>query len=381
MEKNKSKITIVSGIYPPDHGGPATFIPILSRYLSNKGLTIQIITLTDMPYGYDKSDCNLNIKFISRRLPRVLRQIYTIFHIFKSACSSDCVFSNTLDFETSIACIIAQRKHIVKIVGDLAWERARLNNSYDGTIDDYQKINYSIVQWARNYYRNFPLLFASKLVVPSYYLSKIAGSWLNGKRDIDVIYNSVDGKKLFKKGIHHINNDYFHFLVVGRLVSYKNIDKIIIAFSEVEIPYKLTIIGDGPDKNYLKNLALELNVKATFTGHIDNDDVIQYLVNADCLINNASYEGLSHVILEALTNRTLVYASNVGGNPELVRDGITGFLFECNNKDQLIKLIHKSPSYLDLNFLDEAYYITVDRFSQSKMLEQYFLLFRKYVDV
>ena len=117
-----NKITLTTGIFPPDIGGPASFIPIFASYLTQNDIKVEVITLSDEL----QDDSNLPYKVIriSRKIKKPFRDMLVIREIIKSAKKTDLIFCNTLAFESAIASKISAKRLVQKIVGDLAWERA-----------------------------------------------------------------------------------------------------------------------------------------------------------------------------------------------------------------------------------------------------------------
>ena len=115
------RILLSSGIFPPQIGGPATYVPQLSKDLESQGHEVTIITLGD------KDDvCFIGkvkaIK-ISRNSFLIIRMIRTTFKLLKELLRSDAVFSNGLFLETACAISIAhkRKRSVVKVVGDPVW--------------------------------------------------------------------------------------------------------------------------------------------------------------------------------------------------------------------------------------------------------------------
>jgi L-malate glycosyltransferase len=86
------------------------------------------------------------------------------------------------------------------------------------------------------------------------------------------------------------------------------------------------VIGDGPEKNQLQQLADELDLKKSVHLLGDRSDVADLLGAADILVMCSQTESFPNAILEAMAMRKAVVATNVGGIPELVQEGMTGFL-------------------------------------------------------
>ena len=88
----------------------------------------------------------------------------------------------------------------------------------------------------------------------------------------------------------------------------------------------LTIVGDGPEKSRLAAHAeKKLGSDYIFTGALSHADTLAVMKSADAFVLNSSYEGLSHLLIEALTLGVPIIATRVGGNPEVItaeQDGL-----------------------------------------------------------
>lgn len=129
-------------------------------------------------------------------------------------------------------------------------------------------------------------------------------------------------------------------LYVGRMDLNKNIEKLLLAASDLkkqQVPFLLSLVGDGEDRLRLQKLArtLCLTDRVHFKGWISNRLVASYLKSCRCLALISMSEGLGQVIIEALSSARPVIASNVGGIPELVKDGETGYLVSPNNVTEI----------------------------------------------
>ena len=131
-------------------------------------------------------------------------------------------------------------------------------------------------------------------------------------------------------------------LAVGRLDKNKNFKDIIEILPKLNM--KLTILGDGVERENLQKLATKLNVNVEFLGFQKNP--YKYMKNAKLLILTSLYEGLPNVVLEANACEVPVIAYNcIGGTRELINEGINGFLVECENKEDLQQKIRDGLNY------------------------------------
>jgi len=118
---------------------------------------------------------------------------------------------------------------------------------------------------------------------------------------------------------------------IGRLDPVKNQEALLEAFARLRQRHaglRLVIVGDGPLRGHLQSLAQSLGVAGdvTFTG--SRTDTPDLLRSFDVFVLPSVNEGISNTILEAMACGVPVVASGVGGNPELVVDGVCGSLYD-----------------------------------------------------
>ncbi len=134
---------------------------------------------------------------------------------------------------------------------------------------------------------------------------------------------------------------------VGRLQKVKNYALLINAFSKLlekghfKEKLSLVVVGDGPERQNLMDLSIELGVNENvwFAGASSNVSELLQLMNVFVLSSVA--EGISNTILEAMATGLPVIATAVGGNVELVRDGETGFLVESDHLDSMAQALQR----------------------------------------
>ena len=117
-------------------------------------------------------------------------------------------------------------------------------------------------------------------------------------------------------------------VMVARCAEQKDHSLLLHAFARMTHPANLVFVGDGPKLTFLKAEASELNVtnRVEFLG--DRFDIAEILSHSHVFALASKWEGLPLSILEAMRAGLPVIASNVGGIPEAVADGKTGFLVE-----------------------------------------------------
>ena len=357
------KILITSGIFPPDIGGPASYVPKIATELSKRGHKLTVLCLSEQ--DFDDSKFNFDVIRINRKIFLPLRILLTIIKIISLSVKSDLIFANTLTFESSIGAIFSKKPIVHKIVGDYAWERARNKNWFNGTIDEYQKNQKGIKLLFLDTYFKYFLRFSKTIITPSNYLKDIVLGWDENLK-VETIYNAIEFPIKYVKE----NNDSFTKLItVSRLVSWKKIDEIIVAIKDSE-DYSLEIIGEGPEEPFLKNLVKKnhLENRITFLGHLNKENVFKKMFQSDVFILNSSYEGLPHVIVEAMSAKLPVICSDVGGCAEIVLHGETGFLTnEFNSINDGLKYL-KDSTYRD-QIVENAQSFVKTKFDFFKMVD------------
>ena len=179
------KILITSGIFPPDIGGPASYVPKIASELVKRNNEVTVLCLSD--HNFDDSKFNFDVVRISRNIFLPLRVLITIFKIVRLSIKSDFIFANTLTFESSVGALFSRTKIIHKIVGDYAWERARNKGYFKGSIDQYQKSKKSFKLQFLDFYFKFFLKFSERIITPSKYMKNIVLGW-NSNLNVISIY-------------------------------------------------------------------------------------------------------------------------------------------------------------------------------------------------
>ncbi|MEM3154017.1 MAG: glycosyltransferase family 4 protein [Candidatus Woesearchaeota archaeon] len=329
------KITIATGIYPPDIGGPATFLREFVPFLRKNGWKVEIIT-----YGEPRKDAVA----ISHDNPVKWWSFYRA--VLKSARDSDVIFATdtfSAGWPASRAAIKLRKRLVVRFVGDAAWEIARSNGWTDDPFEVFQKKKYDWkIEWLRRVQRK--VLYRADVITVSHFLESILKKW--GIKSV-VVPNAVSpvnlpSKKILRKKFGFDNK--FVVLNVGRITRYKGVDKIIRMCAKLrkDIPeLLLVVVGDGPAFFDAQKAAHEENVShiVRFEGIKNENETRALMKAADVLVLNSEYEGMSHTLLEAMSVELPIIASDVCGNPELVKN--RGLLFEYNNMDALKECILK----------------------------------------
>ena len=327
------KLLIITGIYPPTPGGPATYTKLLEDELPKKGFDISVVTFDSV-----------------RHLPKGIRHIVFIFKILQAGKHVDVLYAQdpvSVGFPTYIASKIIKKKYVLKVVGDYAWEQGRQRFGVVDLLDEFihpENVYHKKVM-ALKKVQTTVAKGAEKIIVPSTYLQGIVAAWGIDAEKIHVVYNAFNGafvkaSKMSLRDTHNISQEDEIIVTVARLVPWKGIDTLITLLPDLQKETKKThlfVIGSGPEQEKLEAIIAEKNLHeyVTLTGPLDSDVVYEYISLADVFVLNTAYEGLSHVLLESLALGTPVVTTDVGGNPELVRHEENGILVPYNDVPSL----------------------------------------------
>jgi sugar transferase (PEP-CTERM/EpsH1 system associated) len=173
---------------------------------------------------------------------------------------------------------------------------------------------------------------------------------------------------------------------VGRLEMVKGQDQLLRAWPSITRraaaagrQVRLLLVGDGGRRAALESLARELDIDATviFAGMCAN--VAEILQTMDVFVLPSLNEGISNTVLEAMATGLPVVATRVGGNPELITDGVTGYLVDPGETEQLATAVATlvQDDALRSRMSAASRRQTLERFSLETMVRRYDELYRE----
>jgi len=135
-----------------------------------------------------------------------------------------------------------------------------------------------------------------------------------------------------------IGPDRFVVGWIGRMTAVKRTDDVLLAFRRLRqlgVDACLCMVGDGPDRDAVERRAFELGVvrDTLFLGY--QEDVAPFYSAFDAVVLPSANEGTPVSAIEALASGRPVVATRVGGVPDVIRDGVDGFLVEPGDVDSL----------------------------------------------
>ena len=186
----------------------------------------------------------------------------------------------------------------------------------------------------------------------------------NIKRDIEVVPNFIDIKKChtgFTDCQRSVMADDDERIIthISNFRKVKRIPDVIRIFHGIQqqIPAKLIMVGEGPEKEKAEVLCEKLKIqdKVIFLGN--SNEIDRILCFTDLFLLPSETESFGLAALEAMVNKVAVVSSNAGGIPEVNKQGITGYLSDVGDIEDMIKnslKILKDDSVLQ-QFKERAY--------------------------
>jgi glycosyltransferase involved in cell wall biosynthesis len=326
------RILVVTGIFPPDIGGPANYVPGIAQALLLRGHHVRVVTLADNIRGTGDA-YDFPVDRIQRQQPRLGRMFRTIARVARLGREADVLFLNGLVLEGVIASMLCRKPAVVKVVGDLMWERAQARGRRE-TLDEFQHARLPFIWRLMRTVQSRYMRAAARIITPSRYLKSVVVGWGVPDDRVNVVYNAVEAASDEPDGgtLPHPAAT-FDVVTVGRLVPWKGIDALIRICARHG--WRLLVVGDGPLKNELQQLAQSTAADVTFCGSVAQKLVAGHMQQAKVFVLNSTYEGLPHIVLEAKVAGVPVIATAVGGTPECIDHDVDGLLVPSRDDTQL----------------------------------------------
>jgi len=188
---------------------------------------------------------------------------------------------------------------------------------------------------------------ADKILSTSHVMAKETKLYTN--KNIEVTPFGIDMKQFRPMEVESLFNK--SDIVIGTVKTLENkygIEYLIRAFKIIsdryqKLPLKLLIVGGGSLESNLKSLVKELNIenKTLFTGRVPFTDVPKYHNMLSVSVSVSNSESFGVAIIEASSCGKPVVVSNVGGLPEVVEDGVSGFVVPPRDPQKTAEVIDK----------------------------------------
>jgi glycosyltransferase involved in cell wall biosynthesis len=319
------KVVVVSGIWPPDVGGPASHAPELADFLHGRGHEVHAVTTADAPPGPRPYP----VDWMRRGYPPGVRHFLTAGLVHRAARAADVVYSTGMLGRSALGS--RGTPLVVRLAGDPAYERALRRGWTRAPLDRFQSQRGAAIAGLRKV-RDLELRRAERIVVPSQALAEVVRGW---GFESDVIPHAVSVPDLPDR--EEPRGDGQTLVFAGRLVPQKALG---VAFEAVKRNPGVTLLlaGDGPERTKVE---AEAPANARFLGAQSRTQVFELLRAADATLLSSDWESFGLVVAESLAVGTPVLAATAGGVGEVLENERNGLLVPAGDADALADAIRR----------------------------------------
>jgi glycosyltransferase involved in cell wall biosynthesis len=330
------RVLVVSGIWPPDVGGPASHAPDVAAYLVEHRHDVHVLTTANAQPAQE----SYPVTWLSRSIPKGLLHIRTGLEIARLARSVDVVYTTGMFGRTAGGAALARTPYVIKLTADPAFERARRRGMIGGDVDEFQRASVGPSIRALRIARDRELRNAAHVFTPSAYLRELAIGWGVDAGRVSVLPNPTPPLPALPprdclRAEFAMEGPTLVF--AGRLTAQKSLHVALAAVAAVD-GVSLVIAGDGDERASLEALAGD---RVTFLGAQPRARVVELFAAADASILSSSWENFPHTVVEALAVGTPVIATTVGGVAEVVTNEENGLLVAPGDVNALAAAIER----------------------------------------
>jgi glycosyltransferase involved in cell wall biosynthesis len=335
------KVLIVSGIWPPDVGGPASHAPDVADFLRSRGHDVEVVTTADaLPAQRDYP-----VRGVSRHYRPGVRHYRGATLVHHRARKVDVVYTTGMFGRSALGSSLARKPYVVKLTADPAFERSRRRGLVEGDVDEFQRRAGGPAVAVLRFARNAELRRAAHVFTPSAYLRELALTWGVRPERVSVLPNPAPAIALLRerdelRRSFGMNGATLAF--AGRLTAQKSLGRALEAVAGAQ-GVELVIAGEGPDRELLQEQASALGIagRVQFLGAQPRERIVELFRAADATILSSSWENFPHTVVEALSVGTPVLAMEAGGVAEVVHDGVNGLLVEAGDTTALGEAVRR----------------------------------------
>lgn len=328
------KVLFVCSLYHPHVGGIETMVSQLSKKYRELGIESVVLT-KKWPTTLSPKDSFENIKIfrtVSARTDEEFAELVKFVKLHESELRADIIHVIGVRRPLPVIALALSARWSVPLVSTVAG--SEIPHEDDPT---------TLKEWSDNKSLLMPVLEQSDVVTcVSNSLNNTLSEIVPTLTDVRTLYAGIDINLIDNAA--PANVDFRYILSLRRLIPSKGVATLISAFREVSQEYpdlRLTIAGDGPEREALEDLVLQykLSGRIEFVGTVTLVEGIGLLKSAVCTVVPSLSEGGGLVNVEAQAAYCPVIASNTGGIPEYVNPGVSGLLFTPGDVMELANCI------------------------------------------
>ncbi|PIR48367.1 hypothetical protein COU80_05350 [Candidatus Peregrinibacteria bacterium CG10_big_fil_rev_8_21_14_0_10_55_24] len=308
------KILLATGIYPPDIGGPATYVRNLAEGLVREGVQVTVVTYAQEPGDRSQGSGAWDIVHVRKGMP-ILRWVQFARALKKHGKDADVVYAFS-----SVSCGVPllfarlkKPKKVLRLGGDFLWERFTDRGGML-SLRAYYTQHPRLRRFMQRLLKSFDHLVFSTRFQQELYKEHYTGLPRNSVIE-NALPNAVPE--------HHQVHQPLRLLFLGRLVRFKNLELLLQAM--VRLPLvRLTIVGSGPEGKRLQSLSEELHIESRvfFVAPTHGQEKTQIFTGHDLLVLPSLTEISPHTALEARAAGLPVLLTQETGLSEALRSGM-----------------------------------------------------------
>lgn len=364
-----SKVLLVSGVYPPQIGGPSLQTEQIAQGLLNRGIQTQVVTYGDpeasgvingVPVLF--LDSSPQPHFLGKlwRNVRVYRDLHRVMGEFQPNVVHLQTAAGTIALLTGIAARWHRIPSLIKYTADLVHQKMTLSQQMPAkghraliqyldqhSTNCFQTLLFLIYDciWATT-----PLL--QQRVIQDYEISAQKVVLLPNFLNLQPLV-AIAEQRAAERQKTAAQSAPIVLLTVARLFPVKGLDIYIQALAQLrDLPLQVRIVGNGSAEyeTYLKQLAVDLDVadRIEFVGAVSPDNIAAEYLTADIFVLPSRHEAFGIALIEAMAAGVPIVASRVDGIPMVVEEGVSAQLVPPEDATSLATAIRTLVSYPQL---------------------------------
>ncbi len=342
------RIVLATGIYPPDIGGPATYVRELAQALTARGCDVTVVTygtegnvMTDGMWKVVVVGKSGNMLTRWLRYERILRE-------YAHHADSVVAFSSVSVGVPLMLAKLKGPKKILRLGGDFFWERYMDGGGTKG-LDAWHRSRVGVWRFINRVFMGRILRSFDHIVYSTAFQRSIHVRTYPRLPAHSVIENAVPAGS----PVLHRSHAPFRLLVLSRLVGFKNISSLLSAVRELS-EVTLTIVGDGPLRAVLERRVAEtkLSDRVSFRSPVRGDEKARVLQEHDLLVIPSVTEISPNAALEARSAGLPVLLTQETGLSVALTEGMT--LGDLSTPEKIVQAIKMVTDRYDISAASAA---------------------------
>lgn len=349
------RIGLFTETYPPQINGVSTSLTMLKKALEELGHEVYLVTSNPnsaLKYDWDEKERILKVPGIKTGIYDYrLSGVYPARVINKIRKWNLDIIHSHHEFGIGNMAVILSKEFNIPLVHTL--HTMYEDNLYYITRGHFEKFSKGVL---KRFLKFYCVKECEELVVPT---EKVY-NWLKYdykfKKDISIIPSGIDTKRfnrenLDKESIKNLKKYYnfkpkdFILISVGRIAPEKDLDYLIKRMPDIIKKHsniKLLFIGDGPEIEKLKDLAISKKVEnnVLFTGKVTWEDMPYYYALGNVLVSSSTYETQGLTVVEAMASSVIPVCIEDPAFKTMINDKINGLIFKTKEEyiEDILKL-------------------------------------------